>query len=262
MSGSEILLVILILVVGFLYSCVGHAGASGYLAVMALMGMAPAVMKPTSLALNIVVAVIGTIQFGSAGHFRWRLFWPFAIMSIPLAYVGGQIKLPPEVYKPLIGAILLFSAWRLWIGSLRISEPTTRPPSLPASLGAGGALGFASGLTGTGGGIFLSPLLLLCRWAGPKETAAVSVAFILVNSIAGLTGAIKNGMALPPGIAMLCAAAAVGGIAGSYLGARRFGGRTLRRLLAVVLVVAGGYLVVEGIGGWRASGGAAAALPK
>jgi len=241
------ILAALFLLVGFLYSSVGHAGASGYLAVMGLWGMSAAVMKPTSLALNIVVAVIGTIQFVSAGHFRWRLFWPFAVMSIPLAFVGGMIKLPPEIYKPLIGAILLFSAWRLWVGSLEKEEPKTELPPIPIALGAGGALGLASGLTGTGGGIFLSPLLLLCKWAGPKETAAASVAFILVNSISGLAGAVKNGATLPEGIWVWCAAAAAGGLVGSYLGARRFGGKTLRRLLAVVLVVAGCALVWEGI---------------
>lgn len=248
MSTDVAILAGLFLLVGFLYSSVGHAGASGYLAVMGLWGMSAAVMKPTSLALNIVVAVIGTIQFVSAGHFRWRLFWPFAVMSIPLAFVGGMVKLPPEVYKPLIGAVLLFSAWRLWVGSLKSEEPQTTTPPLPVALGAGGALGFASGLTGTGGGIFLSPLILLCKWAGPKETAAVSVVFILVNSISGLAGAISKGATLPSGIWVWCVAAALGGLVGSYLGARRFGGRTLRRLLAIVLVVAGCALVWEGIG--------------
>lgn len=247
MSGEVLLLTALFLLVGFLYSSVGHAGASGYLAVMGLWGMAATVMKPTSLTLNIVVAVIGTIQFASAGHFRWRLFWPFAVMSIPMAYLGGRIHVPPEVYKPLIGAVLLFSAWRLWAGSIRPEEPKTSEPALPLALGAGAGLGFLSGLTGTGGGIFLSPLLLLFKWAGPKETAAVSVVFILVNSISGLTGALRSGMTLPEGIWLWATAVAFAGLVGSYLGARRFGGRTLRRLLAVVLVIAGGFLVWEGV---------------
>lgn len=255
MGDGEIwILAGLILIVGFLYSCVGHAGASGYLAVMALMGVSAAVMKPSSLALNIVVAVIGSIQFFSAGHFRWRLFWPFAAMSVPMAFVGGTIKLPPEVYKPLIGVVLLFSAWRLWAGSMKREEVKTDYPALPVALGAGAALGFASGLTGTGGGIFLSPLILLCRWAGPKETAAVSVLFILVNSVSGLFGTVSRGEYPPREIWMWCIAAAVGGLAGSYFGARRFGGITLRRLLAVVLVIAGGFLVFEGVKGWRRLG--------
>lgn len=247
MSSESLMAALLFVIVGFLYSSVGHAGASGYLAVMGLLGMSAAAMKPTSLTLNIVVAVIGTIQFVSAGHLRWRLFWPFAVMSIPMAYLGGGIKLAPEVYKPLIGAVLLFSAWRLWMGSLKSEEPQTKMPPLPVALGAGGALGFASGLTGTGGGIFLSPLILLCKWAGPKETAGVSVVFILVNSISGLAGAVSKGATLPSGIWVWCVAAAVGGLVGSYLGARKFGGKTLRRLLAIVLVVAGCALVWEGI---------------
>ncbi len=247
MSSESLMAALLFVIVGFLYSSVGHAGASGYLAVMGLLGMSAAAMKPTSLTLNIVVAVIGTIQFVSAGHLRWRLFWPFAVMSIPMAYLGGGIKLAPEVYKPLIGAVLLFSAWRLWAGSMKREEPQTAAPSLPVALGAGAALGFAAGLTGTGGGIFLSPLLLLCRWAGPKETAAVSVLFILVNSVSGLYGAMKSGQHPPPEIWMWCVAAAAGGLAGSHLGARRFGGKTLRRLLAVVLVVAGAALVRDGV---------------
>ncbi len=246
------ILAALFLIVGFLYSSVGHAGASGYLAVMGLWGMSAAVMKPASLTLNIVVAVIGMIQFISAGHFRWRLFWPFALMSIPMAYVGGGIHVPPEIYKPLIGAILLFSAWRLWAGSLQREEPKTQLPSLSIALSSGAALGFASGLTGTGGGIFLSPLLLLCKWAGPKETAAVSVAFIFVNSFSGLTGALRKGMTLPEGIWVWCIAVAFGGLAGSYFGARKFEGKTLRRLLAVVLVIAGGFLVLEGVRLWAA----------
>ena len=255
------ILAALFLLVGFLYSSVGHAGASGYLAVMGLWGMSVAMMKPTSFALNIVVALIGTIQFVSAGHFRWKLFWPFAAMSIPLAFVGGMVKLPPEVYKPLIGAVLLFSAWRLWAGSLRSDEPRTQLPPLPVALGAGAALGFASGLTGTGGGIFLSPLILLCKWAGPKETAAASVVFILVNSISGLAGAVSKGATLPEGIWVWCIAAAMGGLVGSYLGARRFGGRTLRRLLATVLVVAGIALVWEGIRLALKQAGAAQSMP-
>jgi uncharacterized membrane protein YfcA len=247
MSESTVLvLAVLILVVGFLYSSVGHAGASGYLAVMALMCVAPDVMKPTALALNIVVAIIGTVQFALAGHFRWRLFWPFAVASIPLAYLGGRITLPPEYYRPLVGLVLLFSAWRLWMGSLAATEPRTHEPRIGASIAAGGLLGFVSGLTGTGGGIFLSPLMLLMKWADPKKTAATSAAFILVNSISGITGALRAELHLPAALAWWCAAAGAGGLAGSYLGSRKLEGRALRRLLAVVLVLAGGKLLLGG----------------
>ncbi|MBX3380336.1 MAG: sulfite exporter TauE/SafE family protein [Phycisphaeraceae bacterium] len=247
MSADVLILGVLFLFVGFLYSSVGHAGASGYLAVMGLWGVSAAVMKPTSLTLNIVVAVIGTIQFVSAGHFRWRLFWPFALGSVPMAFLGGTVKLPPEIFKPLIGLVLLFSAWRMWSDSRQRVEPKTEFPSVPVGVGVGAVLGFGSVLLGTGGGIFLSPLFLLCKWANPKETAAASVAFILVNSMSGLTGAVNNGAILPAGIGVWCVAVAVGGVAGSYLGARRFGGKTLRRLLAVVLVFAGCALAWDGI---------------
>lgn len=247
MSADVLILAALFLLVGFLYSSVGHAGASGYLAVMGLWGVSAAVMKPTSLTLNIVVAVIGTAQFVSAGHFRWRLFWPFALGSVPMAFLGGGVKLPPEIFKPLVGLVLLFSAWRMWADSRHRNEPKTDFPPVALGVGVGAVLGFGSTVLGTGGGIFLSPLILICKWAGPKETAAVSVAFILVNSISGLAGAVKDGATLPKGIAIWCVAVAVAGLAGSYLGARRFGGKTLRRLLAIVLVFAGCALAWEGI---------------
>jgi uncharacterized membrane protein YfcA len=246
-TETVVILAALILVVGFLYSSVGHAGASGYLAVMAIMGVAPGVMKPTALVLNILVATIGTIQFWRAGHFDWRLFWPFAVGSIPLAWLGGRIQLPPEVYKTFIGVVLLFSAWRLVVIAGRKTEtPATMPP-LGVAIGAGAALGFLAGLSGTGGGIFLSPLLLLLNWADAKRTAAVSAMFILVNSISGIAGYWHDKHEVPMPPAAWLAAAAVGGLAGSYAGARRFDPRMIRRMLAVVLVIAGGKLTWEGV---------------
>lgn len=236
----------LILIVAFLYSAVGHAGASGYLAAMAIMGVAPDVMKPTALILNILVATITTIQFARAGHFRWSLFWPFAVASIPLAYFGGRIILPPEYYKPAIGLILLFSAWRMLAASLKPVEAEAKPPPLPIALGAGAVLGFISGLTGTGGGIFLSPLMLICKWADPKKTGAVSAAFILVNSIAGIIGFYTTKGSIPTPVPAWAICAIAGGLVGSYLGARRFNNRTIRRLLAAVLVIAGAKLLIGG----------------
>jgi uncharacterized membrane protein YfcA len=241
-TGTIIALAALILVVAFLYSSVGHAGASGYLAAMALMGLAPDVMKPTALALNILVATIGSIQFARAGHFSWRLFWPFAIASIPAAFLGGRIHIPAQYYKALIGAVLVFSAIRLAVGIPK-SEPGTRPPPLPLAITTGALLGFFSGLTGTGGGIFLSPLILLCGWADPKKTAGVSAVFILVNSISGILGLFSAAGKLPPAVPLWAVAAVAGGLAGSYLGARRFSSPTLRRMLALVLVVAGLKLI-------------------
>jgi uncharacterized membrane protein YfcA len=239
-----VLLTIGVLVVAFLYSSVGHAGASGYIAVMALASLAPAVIKPTALALNILVATIGTLQFARAGHFHWRLFWPFALASIPLAFVGGRLDLPADVFRLLVGIVLLLSAaYFSWNPS--VDEARGRPP-LPVALGAGGGLGLMAGLTGTGGGIFLTPLLLLTRWAKTKEASATSALFILCNSIAGLAGNFSSTKHIPAFIAPLAIAVVVGGAGGSWLGARRFPPAVIKRILAVVLVIAGAKLVQEG----------------
>lgn len=241
--STILVLAVLILLVAFLYSSVGHAGASGYLAAMALMGVAPAVMKPTSLALNILVATITSIQFARAGHFKWRLFWPFALTSIPMAFVGGRISLPGEYYRPLIGAVLWVSAWRLVATAPKADDAGVRPPPIPAALGVGAALGLLSGLTGTGGGIFLSPIILLCGWADPKKTGGVSAVFILVNSIAGILGVLSKVGTLPPAVPVWMVCAGAGGLVGAYLGSKRFKTVTLRRLMAVVLVIAGAKLI-------------------
>ncbi len=227
--------------VAFLYATVGHAGASGYIAVMTLAGMTPAEIRPTALTLNIFVATIGTVQFVRAGHFRWALFWPFALMSAPLAFIGGYVSLPTAAFKVLVGLVLLASAARLF---LRPPDDTgVRAPSRPASLGVGAGLGLLSGLTGTGGGIFLTPLLLFARWARTKEAAAVSATFILVNSSTGLIGNVVATKALPSVALPLGAAAVICGALGSYLGASRLPHMAIKRLLAVVLVIAGLKLV-------------------
>ena len=224
-----------------LYSSVGHGGASAYLAVMALAGLATAVMRPAALVLNLIVAAIGTIRFARAGHFHWRLFWPFAVTSIPFAFLGGMITLPDPVYRRILGLVLLFAAYRLWRVFSSGVEVLRQPP-LAAALLWGAAIGMLSGLTGVGGGIFLGPLLLLAHWAEPKPTAAVSAAFIWVNSLAGLLGKPESLGMLPPGIPLWALAAAAGGIVGAGLGSRRLPSLVLRRVLAVVLVVAGGKL--------------------
>ena len=241
-ESTILLLSLLILIVAFLYSSVGHAGASGYLAAMALMGMAPQVMKPTSLALNILVAAITSIQFARSGHFHWRLFWPFAAASVPMAFLGGRIVLPGEYYRPLVGVVLWLSALRLVMATPK-SGGEVRPPPVPVALGIGAALGLLSGLTGTGGGIFLSPLIVLCGWADPKKTGGVSAVFILVNSISGIAGLLSKVGTLPPAVPLWLVAAAAGGLSGSYLGSRKFDALTLRRLMAVVLAIAGAKLI-------------------
>jgi uncharacterized protein len=228
-------------VIAFLYSSVGHAGASGYIAVMALWGLAPIIIRPTALVLNILVASIGACQFWRAGHFDWRLFWPFALLSIPAAYVGGYLQLSAAVLKILIGVVLLFSAVRLIFR--RGDPPNVVPPTPPIAIGTGAAIGFLSGLTGTGGGIFLTPLLLFFGWARIRQAAAVSALFILVNSIAGLVGYFMANRSIPSLGAILAAAAVIGGTLGSHLGSRRFPVRTISLLLAAVLLIAGAKLI-------------------
>jgi uncharacterized membrane protein YfcA len=233
------LLTALIFVAAILYSSVGHAGASGYLAVMALMNVAPEVMRPTALCLNIIVATIGTIQFARAGHFAWNIFWPFAVTSVPCAFIGGTLKLPYDYYRAAVGVVLLFAAVRLIYSARRSSENEPKPLPLAVALIGGASIGLLAGLTGVGGGIFLSPLLLLAGWATVRQTAGVSVAFILVNSIAGLAGNLASVQYLPPQIPLLALTVAVGGIIGSQLGSRHLAPILLRYLLAVVLVMAG-----------------------
>jgi uncharacterized protein len=237
-------LILLFLAVGliaFLYSSVGHAGASGYIATMTLFGLAPTVIRPTALVLNILVASIGTFQFWRAGHFSWRLFWPFALLSIPTAYVGGYLQPSASVLRILIGVVLLFSAVRLVLR--RGDPPQTVTPSRPVAISAGAGLGFLSGLTGTGGGIFLTPLLLFCRWAHIRQAAAVSALFIWVNSMAGLVGYFTKVRSIPSLGLFLAAAAIIGGIVGSHLGSRRLAVRAISLFLAAVLLVAGMKLI-------------------
>ena len=238
MDNSQLVLLALAVgLIAFLYSSVGHAGASGYIATMALFGLASAVIRPTALLLNILVAAIGSFQFWRAGYFSWNLFWPFAITSVPAAYLGGYFQLPAAILKTLIGLVLLFSAFRLIFR--RNDPPETTPPSPPTSLGVGAILGFLSGLTGTGGGIFLTPLLLFLKWARIRQAAAVSALFILVNSISGLIGYFSANHVIPALGLVLTPAVVIGGFIGSYFGSRHFPVRVISRLLAVVLTIAG-----------------------
>lgn len=231
-----------VFVVAVLYSSVGHAGASGYIAVMSLLSMAPTVIKPTALALNILVASIATVQFARAGHFSWRLFWPFAILAVPAAFLGGYLTLPTHMFKVVLGVVLIYSAFRfLWQSS---AENPVHPPTLLPAMVAGAAIGLLSGLTGTGGGIFLTPLLLFMGWAAPKPAAAVSALFILVNSIAGLLGNFSSTKLIPEFIWYPLAAAGLGGILGAFLGSSKVPANFIKRLLAAVLIIAGGKLVL------------------
>jgi uncharacterized membrane protein YfcA len=237
--------------VALLYASVGHAGATGYIAVMTLLGLEPAVIRPTALVLNVIVATIASVQFFRAGHFRSRLFWPLATASVPCAAAGGAITLPTEAFEMLVGIVLLTSALRIVRDARRDQEKTAEPiegkqqgPIAPAWLaGLGGAIGLLSGLTGVGGGVFLTPALLALDAAPVKRVAAVSAPFILVNSLAGLAGGLVAGRAIPPISLPVIAAAAIGGAVGSQLGAFRLPARTLRWLMAAVLAVAAAKLL-------------------
>jgi len=234
------------LLASFVYASVGHGGASAYLAAMALAGIAPPEMRPIALTLNILVSSLATWKFWRAGHFRWRLFWPFAAVSTPFAYLGGAITLPGHLYKAVVGVVLVYAGWQLW-RSFRAGEEMreVRAPAVALAMVIGAGMGLLSGLTGVGGGIFLSPLLLMLGWAGTKQTSAVAAPFILVNSIAGLAaGFVAGTAALPATIWLLAAAVIVGGWLGAEYGSRRFTNPVVRRFLAVVLVVAGAKMVL------------------
>jgi uncharacterized protein len=235
----ELLLASCLFIAAVLYSSVGHGGASGYLAAMALFGVDPAVMKPTALVLNIIVAAIATFKFYRAGCFNRSLFWQFAIGSMPCAFLGGSIVLPTQVYKPIVGIVLLYAAARLGLTS-GSSQPQ-QPRSLPIwlAIGLGMAIGLLSGLTGVGGGIFLTPLLLMMGWATIKQAAGVSAAFILVNSISGLLGYLTKFPTLPSSLWLWSIVVAAGGWVGAEYGSNRIGSQRLQRLLAVVLAIAG-----------------------
>lgn len=236
---AVIALTALIFIAAALYSTVGHAGASGYLAAMAIFGLAPAVMKPTALVLNILVASIATAKFAKAGFFSWRTLWPFALTSIPMAAFGGSLKLEDQAYKRIVGGVLLYSAVRLLLKPRLVTDADVQPPRRALSLLFGAGIGFLSGLTGVGGGIFLSPLLLMMKWEETRRASGVAAAFILVNSIAGLLGHVASVREVPPAISWWLLAAGAGGWIGAELGSRKLDQLAIRRVLAVVLLVAG-----------------------
>lgn len=231
-----------ILVAAILYSSVGHGGASGYLAVMALFGLEPALMKPAALTMNIFVTALVLTKYTRAGYFNWRLFMPFGIASIPMAFAGGAYSVDAPIYKIIVGIALLIAAWRLFV-NIKDSNDIRLPP-LWASLPVGAVLGFVSGLTGVGGGIFLSPLLLFFHWTNMRGSAAIAAAFIFLNSIAGLAGYASTHTYWPEGIPLLVIVAVVGGIIGSELGLRRINPSNLKKVLGIVLIIAGLKMII------------------
>ena len=227
----------LLLAVAFLYASVGHGGASGYLALMALFNFAPEVMKPTALVLNLFVSLTAFIQYYRGGHFQWKVFLPLAVASIPMAYLGGMMTVDAMVYKRVLGVLLLAPIVRfLFFRNIPVDQLKPSKP-LP-SLAIGGSIGFLSGLIGIGGGILLSPVLLLLKWTDQKQTAAISAMFIFVNSLAGLLGQLSKGIPFRTDMAGFTAVAFVGGLAGAWLGAKKFDSELLRILLALVLMLA------------------------
>ncbi|MBO0931621.1 sulfite exporter TauE/SafE family protein [Fibrella aquatilis] len=233
---SSLLLPVLFLV-GLVYASVGHGGASGYIVAMTLLGVAPEQIKPTALLLNLFVSSVAFFQYYRAGHFRWATFWPFAISSVPLAFVGARIPLSDTLYKQLLAAALLLLIVRL-VWSAKATEETQKPIPLGVGLLVGGAVGLLSGMLGIGGGIILSPLLLMFNWATIRQTAATSALFIFVNSLSGLVGLVTKGYSPAPEQYAWIAAAFAGGLVGGYLGSHRFSIPVLRYVLALGVAVA------------------------
>lgn len=244
--SDALTLTFLIFTIAVLYSSVGQAGGTGYLAAMAFVGVAPESMRPAALALNVIVATIATIRFAQVGQVSIRRLWPFLIASIPLAYVGGSIHLDAAIYYPIVGVILILVAVRMFL-PMRPQHAITSPDvPLAGAVGSGGAIGLLSGLTGTGGGIYLGPLLALTGWMAPAAIAGTTASFNLVNSAAALAGNLMNAGHLPAAFAGWAAAALAGGFIGSTIGSRHFGGPTTLRVLGVILAIAGVRLLVFG----------------
>ena len=237
MDVSIILFYCLLFLVAFLYSSVGHGGASGYLALMAIFGLAPDVMKPTALLLNLFVSLTSFIQFYRGKHFLWRVFLPLALASIPMAFLGGMVTVQAKIYKKILGVLLLIPIIRfLFFSNIEVKETNRQNVYLSLAMGAG--IGLLSGLIGIGGGIILSPILLLLRWTDQKQTAAISALFIFVNSLAGLAGQLTKGIQFSTDMYLYVIIAFAGGLCGAYLGAIRFNQAVLKNILAVVLLFA------------------------
>ena len=227
----------LLFIVAFLYSSVGHGGASGYLALMALFSMTPEVMKPTALILNIFVSLISFIQFYKARHFLWKIFLPLAITSIPLAFVGGMITVEQGLYKKILGVVLLFAIVR-FVSFRKADFDNIKASSIPLSLFLGAGIGLLSGMIGIGGGIILTPVLILLSWTNLKQAAAISALFIFVNSISGFAGQLYKGVLFSNNMYVFVIVALAGGLLGSYFGARKFDQLVLKKVLAGVLLIA------------------------
>lgn len=223
--------------VAFMYAAVGHGGASGYLAMMALFSFAPGVMKPTALLLNLFVAAISFFHYWRTGHFNKKLFLSFAVASIPLAFLGGRIEIDASLYKQILGVLLVFAILKM-LNVFGKESKDIKEIKVWQGIAVGGVIGFFSGLIGIGGGIILSPVILLMHWGKMKEAAAVSALFIWVNSASGMGGQLSSGVIIEPQAFILVGIAVVGGFLGAYLGSKKFNNRFLRYILAFVLAIA------------------------
>lgn len=242
MEWSQVF-ILLLFIVAFLYAAVGHGGASGYLALMVLFGMAPEFMKTTALLLNLFVSFTAFLMFYRSGHFSWKIFWPFALASIPCSFLGGMMALDDDLYKKLLGFLLLIPVAR-FIFLPNTKDEALKPANPYLSLAIGALIGFLSGLIGIGGGIILSPILLMLAWTNQKQTAAISAMFIFVNSLSGLGGQFTKGIRLQPDMILYVAIAFAGGSLGAWYGARRLDPKVLKFVLATVLLIASVKLII------------------
>ena len=237
MTENIVLFLAVLFIVAALYASVGHGGASGYLALMAIFSIAPAVMKPTALLLNLFVSSVSFVQFYRGGYFKWKTFWPFAVTSIPMSFLGGTLVVDNFLYKKILGILLLIPIIRFFFFK-NADHKDFKEPDFTLSLVIGALIGFLSGMIGIGGGIILSPVLLLLKWTDQKQTAAISALFIFVNSVAGLSGQFTKRIHFSVDMFVYVMVAFAGGIIGAYFGALKFRQNILKNVLACVLAVA------------------------
>jgi len=244
---SHILFALALAIIAAIYAAVGQAGATGYIAAMGLIGLSPDVIKPAALALNTLVAAIGTARFARAGHITWKGTYPFILLGLPFSILGGATHLPAAVYRSVVGVLLIVAAWqmaRLARASTSAGEIAPSHPPLWIPVLAGAAIGFVAGTTGIGGGIFIAPLVLALRWLDMRHTVGLSAVFNLLNSAAALAGLLGTSLSLPGELPLWLAAVAIGAALGSWLGVRHLPPRLLRYVLAALLLVGGGWMLV------------------
>jgi uncharacterized protein len=245
-TPNWIILLAVVFTVAFFYSSVGHGGATGYLAALALVGVAPASARVAVLIANILVASVAWWRFWKAGHFDWKILLLFAVASVPCAWLGSRIHISPRAYKLILGGVLATAgSILLFRARWQTDDVPVKKCFWPVGLIVGAALGFLAGLTGIGGGVFLSPLLYLFRWVKPRTTGGIAAGFIVLNSIAGLAGTSWEKITHAGPLLWLTLPAVIGALLGTHLGARRWSSVTFSRVLAGVLIFAGGKLLLE-----------------